>query len=62
MKKRILLITQWIFDFSAFNLRARLLGLLTVAEFLSSFECSLSMTDNTDSFSQYDIFISIFRL
>jgi radical SAM superfamily enzyme YgiQ (UPF0313 family) len=45
MKLRILLINPWIYDFAAYNLWARPLGLLKVAEYLSSFDVSLSLID-----------------
>ncbi len=50
MKPRILLISPWIHDFAAFNLWARPLGLLKVAEYLSAFEVDLHFIDCTDSF------------
>ncbi len=50
MKPRILLINPWIHDFAAFNLWARPLGLLKVAEYLSSFDADLLFVDCTDSF------------
>jgi len=50
MKPRILLINPWIHDFAAFNLWARPLGLLKVAEYLSAFDADLLFIDCTDSF------------
>lgn len=50
MKLRILLINPWIYDFAAYNFWARPLGLLKVAEYLSSFDTDLSLLDCTDSF------------
>ncbi|MFZ5996102.1 MAG: B12-binding domain-containing radical SAM protein [Nitrospirota bacterium] len=50
MRLRILLINPWICDFAAYNLWARPLGLLKVAEFLSSFDAELMFIDCTDSF------------
>lgn len=50
MKKKILLINPWIFDFAAYNFWSRPLGLLKVVEFLSSFDCELNFIDATDSF------------
>jgi radical SAM superfamily enzyme YgiQ (UPF0313 family) len=50
MKLKILLINPWIYDFAAYNLWARPLGLLKVAEYLSSFDTELSLIDCTDSF------------
>ena len=49
MKLRLLLINPWIYDFAAYNLWARPLGLLKVAEFLSSFNVELILVDCTDS-------------
>jgi len=45
MKLRVLLINPWIYDFSAYNLWARPLGLYKVAEYLSSFDVELSLID-----------------
>lgn len=50
MKLKILLVNPWIYDFAAFNLWARPLGLLKVAEYLSAFDTELSLIDCTDSF------------
>jgi radical SAM superfamily enzyme YgiQ (UPF0313 family) len=57
MKPRILLINPWIYDFAAFNLWARPLGLLTVAEYLSNHDVYLFFIDCTDSYeaNQYGI-------
>ncbi|MGE5173898.1 MAG: B12-binding domain-containing radical SAM protein, partial [Betaproteobacteria bacterium] len=57
MKPRILLINPWIFDFAAFNLWARPLGLLKVAEYVSAFDADLFFIDCADSFEpdQYGI-------
>lgn len=49
MKLNILLINPWIYDFAAFNLWSRPLGLLKVAEYLSSFDTELFLIDCTDS-------------
>lgn len=49
MKLNILLINPWIYDFAAFNLWSRPLGLLKVAEYLSSFDTRLFFIDCTDS-------------
>ncbi|MBF0505233.1 MAG: radical SAM protein [Nitrospirae bacterium] len=49
MRLRILLINPWIYDFAAFNLWAKPLGLLRVAEYLSSFDVELLFIDCTDS-------------
>ena len=45
MKLRILLINPWIYDFAAYNLWARPLGLFRVAEYLSAFDVQLSFID-----------------
>lgn len=49
MKVRILLVNPWVYDFAACNLRTRPLGLLKVAEYLSSFDVELSLIDCMDS-------------
>jgi len=49
MKLNILLINPWIYDFAAFNLWSRPLGLLKVAEYLSCFDTQLFFIDCTDS-------------
>ncbi len=49
MKLKILLVNPWIYDFAAFNLWARPLGLFRVAEYLSSFDTELSFIDCTGS-------------
>ncbi len=49
-KSRILLINPWIYDFAAFSLWARPLGLLAVAEYLSAFDADLLFIDCMDSF------------
>jgi len=48
MKPNILLINPWIYDFSAINLWARPLGLLTVAEHLSQYDIELNLIDCTN--------------
>jgi hypothetical protein len=50
MKYRILLVNPWIHDFAAFNLWARPLGLLRVAEYLSAFNVELLWIDCTDAY------------
>jgi radical SAM superfamily enzyme YgiQ (UPF0313 family) len=50
MRPRILLINPWTYDFAAFNLWARPLGLLAVAEYLSAFDADLLFIDCMDSF------------
>ena len=45
MKLRILLINPWIYDFAAYNLWARPLGLFKVAEYLSAFDTELTFID-----------------
>lgn len=49
MRLRILLVNPWIYDFAAFNLWARPLGLFRVAEYLSSFDTELFFIDCTGS-------------
>jgi len=49
MKLNILLINPWIYDFAAFNLWSKPLGLFKVAEYLSSFDTRLFFIDCTDS-------------
>jgi radical SAM superfamily enzyme YgiQ (UPF0313 family) len=49
MKLKILLVNPWIYDFAAFNLWARPLGLFRVAEYLSSFDTELFLIDCTGS-------------
>ncbi|MGO9613854.1 MAG: B12-binding domain-containing radical SAM protein [Dissulfurispiraceae bacterium] len=51
MKLNVLLVNPWIYDFAAYNLWARPLGLLKVAEYLSCFDTELSFIDCTDSFT-----------
>jgi radical SAM superfamily enzyme YgiQ (UPF0313 family) len=51
MRLRILLVNPWIYDFAAFNMWARPLGLFRVAEYLSSFDTELSFIDCTASFT-----------
>ncbi|HMK57317.1 MAG TPA: radical SAM protein, partial [Dissulfurispiraceae bacterium] len=45
MKPKILLINPWIYDFAAYNLWTRPLGLYKVAEYLSAFNVGLSLID-----------------
>ena len=42
---RILLINPWVYDFAAFNLWARPLGLLKVADFLSQYDMDIRLID-----------------
>ena len=49
MKLRALLINPWIYDFAAYNLWSRPLGLVRVAEDLDSFDTALTFIDCTDS-------------
>ncbi|MFN3395378.1 MAG: B12-binding domain-containing radical SAM protein [Thermodesulfovibrionales bacterium] len=49
MRYRILLVNPWIYDFAAYNLWSRPLGLIKVAEYLSSFDVSLTFIDCTDA-------------
>ena len=50
MRLKILLINPWIYDFAAYNLWAKPLGLLKVAEYLSSFDVELSLIDCMEDF------------
>ncbi len=50
MKLKILLINPWIYDFAAYNLWSRPLGLLKVAEYLSAFDVEIKLIDCVDSF------------
>ena len=50
MRLKILLINPWIYDFAAYNLWARPLGLIKVGEYLSSFDTELFFIDCSDSF------------
>lgn len=51
MKLRILLINPWIYDFAAYNLWSRPLGLLMVAEYLSAYDVELRLIDCMNSFN-----------
>jgi radical SAM superfamily enzyme YgiQ (UPF0313 family) len=51
MRLRILLINPWIYDFAAFNLWARPLGLFRVAEYLSSYDTELFFVDCTGAYT-----------
>ncbi|MFZ6006656.1 MAG: B12-binding domain-containing radical SAM protein [Nitrospirota bacterium] len=51
MKLKILLVNPWIYDFAAYNLWSRPLGLLKVAEHLSQFDAEIKLIDCTDSFT-----------
>ncbi len=51
-KIKILLINPWIYDFAAYNLWSRPLGLLKVAEYLSAYDIDLFFIDCTDSYHQ----------
>lgn len=50
MPYRILLINPWVYDFAAFNLWARPLGLLKVAEFLGQYDIDLRLIDCLEGF------------
>lgn len=52
MRPRILLLNPWIHDFAAFNLWARPLGLLKVAEYLSVYDAEILLLDCTDAFER----------
>ncbi|HSB52160.1 MAG TPA: cobalamin-dependent protein, partial [Dissulfurispiraceae bacterium] len=45
MKLRILIVNPWVYDFAAFNLWSRPLGLMKVAEYLSAFDVELGFID-----------------
>ncbi len=45
LRKRILLINPWVYDFSAYCFWARPLGLLQVSEYLSQFDVDMSFID-----------------
>ncbi len=47
---RALLINPWIYDFAAFNLWSRPLGLLKVAEYLSQFDITFHLIDCTETY------------
>ncbi|MCX8031117.1 MAG: radical SAM protein [Thermodesulfovibrionales bacterium] len=49
MRKRVLLVNPWIFDFAAYNFWSRPLGLLKVAEFLSQYDLEIDFVDATDA-------------
>jgi radical SAM superfamily enzyme YgiQ (UPF0313 family) len=51
MRLKILLVNPWIYDFAAFNLWARPIGLFSVAEYLSSFDTELQLIDCMASFT-----------
>lgn len=51
MRYRFLLVNPWIYDFAAYNLWSRPLGLIKVAEHLSSFDVSLTFIDCTDAYT-----------
>ncbi len=48
---RLLLLNPWIHDFAALNMWAKPLGLLKVAEYLSQFDCRLTMIDCLDDYA-----------
>jgi radical SAM superfamily enzyme YgiQ (UPF0313 family) len=51
MKLRVLLVNPWIYDFAAFNLWSKPLGLLKIAEYLSAFDVEIFFIDCTDSYT-----------
>lgn len=51
MRYRVLLVNPWIYDFAAYNLWSRPLGLIKVAEYLSSFNVAFTFVDCTDAFT-----------
>lgn len=58
MKLKILFVNPWIYDFAAYIFWVRHLGLLKVAEYLSSFDTELSFIDCTDSFEDFQKAVS----
>lgn len=52
MKKRLLLINPWIFDFTAFDLWSKPLGLLYIASFLRQFDFEIFYIDCLDKYDQ----------
>ena len=50
MKLKILPINPWIYDFAAYNLWSRPLGLLKVAQYLSAYDVEIKLIDCTGSF------------
>jgi radical SAM superfamily enzyme YgiQ (UPF0313 family) len=61
MKLRILLINPWIYDFSAYNLWARPLGLYKVAEYFSCFDVQLSIIDCMEDFEEKKYSVGHYR-
>ncbi len=51
MEYRVLLVNPWIYDFAAYNFWSRPLGLVRVAEYLSSFDVSLTYVDCIDAYT-----------
>lgn len=52
MKLRILLVNPWIYDFAAYNMWARPLGLMKVKAYLSRFEAEVRLVDCMDAYTQ----------
>jgi len=50
MRLKILLINPWIYDFAAYNLWSRPLGLIQVGAYLGSYDTDLFLIDCTDAF------------
>ncbi len=51
MKLRILLINPWIYDFAAYNMWAKPLGLIRVMQYLSQFHVNSQLIDCTDAYT-----------
>jgi len=51
VRLRVLLINPWIYDFAAYNLWAKPLGLLWVAEYMSAYDVDMFFIDCTDDFA-----------
>jgi radical SAM superfamily enzyme YgiQ (UPF0313 family) len=52
MKKRLLLVNPWIFDFTAYDLWSKPLGLLYIASFLRQFDFDIFYIDCLDKYDQ----------
>ncbi|HSW62303.1 MAG TPA: B12-binding domain-containing radical SAM protein [Dissulfurispiraceae bacterium] len=51
MKLRILLINPWIYDFAAYNMWAKPLGMIKVMQYLSQFHADVHVIDCTDAYT-----------
>ena len=54
MKKKVLLINPWIYDFAAFDLWSKPLGLLYIASFLRKYNFDISFIDCLDKYAGED--------